>query len=528
MKLLFSLSICLLAVSAFAADRFVRPGGSGNGTSWDNAWGSGSSVVTANDMRIFVAGGNEIPGNWVINANNVTIERARATNSACTGVTGWDNSYDQQVHMNKPDLTAGATNFYINGVVPYIGIHITNGSFADSYSINVGVAAYSNITIYGCDVQGNGFDAYDTSGESRCWNSSPGGSRFRTGLTIRHCTLRNAPTIASMFYDSNVLIESNIFHSNLTGDTGHHHPNNLQVVGCTNVIFRYNIVTNVQAEALAMMDFSSPSDAPNDTWYIYGNLLHTTLGAARALEAQYRAQYRIFFYFNTVIGFSSSAIRTANGGSWHSSCQSFCNITINSGGPAEFSGGTNNYNLTDASNSEPNGIGGASTSIFVDYAARNFHIKTNIGALFPAGKGIDLGADYRTDLDGQTRATPPSIGAYEANPGSFSDTTSPAVTITSPTNGTTYSTSTAAVSLAGTASDNVSLSSVSYSNDRGGSGACTGTTSWSKDAIQLFSGANIITITATDTSGNTATDTLTVTYTPISAARAPFRLTVGP
>jgi hypothetical protein len=55
---------------------------------------------------------------------------------------------------------------------------------------------------------------------------------------------------------------------------------------------------------------------------------------------------------------------------------------------------------------------------------------------------------------------------------------------------------------------------VSWSNDRGGSGTCSGTTSWSASGISLLSGANVITVTARDAAGNTRTDTLTATYTP--------------
>jgi len=98
--------------------------------------------------------------------------------------------------------------------------------------------------------------------------------------------------------------------------------------------------------------------------------------------------------------------------------------------------------------------------------------------------------------------------------GGSSDTTDPAIAITSPTSSSTYSASNASLYLAGTASDNVAVSSVAWSNSAGGSGAATGTTSWSVASITLTSGTNIITVTATDSSGNTAIDTITVTYTP--------------
>ena len=91
------------------------------------------------------------------------------------------------------------------------------------------------------------------------------------------------------------------------------------------------------------------------------------------------------------------------------------------------------------------------------------------------------------------------------------DLTNPSVTIQTPTTGDTYNTTAASIDLTGVASD-VNLYTVEWANDRGGSGSTAGTTSWSKSGIALQTGANVITITATDIAGNVGTDTLTVTY----------------
>jgi hypothetical protein len=73
------------------------------------------------------------------------------------------------------------------------------------------------------------------------------------------------------------------------------------------------------------------------------------------------------------------------------------------------------------------------------------------------------------------------------------------------------------LNIAGTASDNVEVTLVSWKNSRGGSGTCSGASSWSKDNIILSSGQNVITVTAKDAAGNTGKDTLTVTYTPVDS-----------
>ena len=105
------------------------------------------------------------------------------------------------------------------------------------------------------------------------------------------------------------------------------------------------------------------------------------------------------------------------------------------------------------------------------------------------------------------------------------DTTPPAVAITSPTTGSTYTTSNSPLTLGGTASDNVGLRQVTWANSRGGSGMASGTTSWTASGIVLQLGTNMLTVTAQDAAGNTATASLTVTFTdatpPTVALTAP-------
>jgi hypothetical protein len=97
--------------------------------------------------------------------------------------------------------------------------------------------------------------------------------------------------------------------------------------------------------------------------------------------------------------------------------------------------------------------------------------------------------------------------------GAAGETTRPTVTVTSPTSGTTYTTGASALTLAGRASDNVGVTQVTWANSRGGSGTASGTTSWTAGGISLQTGSNVLTVTARDASGNTATTTLTVNRT---------------
>jgi hypothetical protein len=108
-----------------------------------------------------------------------------------------------------------------------------------------------------------------------------------------------------------------------------------------------------------------------------------------------------------------------------------------------------------------------------------------------------------------------------------SDTTRPTVTISTPTTSSTYSTTASAMTLGGSASDNVGVTQVRWVSDRGTSGVASGTTSWSA-AIPLLSGANLITVTALDAAGNQASAAVTATYTATTPPPTTVALRVDP
>ncbi len=88
------------------------------------------------------------------------------------------------------------------------------------------------------------------------------------------------------------------------------------------------------------------------------------------------------------------------------------------------------------------------------------------------------------------------------------------ISITSPVNGSSFSTSSGTVALAGEARDPLGVRRVTWQNDRGGGGEATGTETWSIPGIQLASGVNTIVVTAYSSRGGSRQDELAVTYTP--------------
>lgn len=134
-------------------------------------------------------------------------------------------------------------------------------------------------------------------------------------------------------------------------------------------------------------------------------------------------------------------------------------------------------------------------------------ICTGTSSWAKTGIALSLGANVitvtATDSAGNTSSAILNVNCV--------DTTNPTITISEPTSSDTYITNKKTLNFLGMASDNNSVSSVAWASDSGKSGICTGTTNWSVDAVPLVEGSNVITFTATDASGNTSTDKITVT-----------------
>lgn len=92
------------------------------------------------------------------------------------------------------------------------------------------------------------------------------------------------------------------------------------------------------------------------------------------------------------------------------------------------------------------------------------------------------------------------------------DIGSPVINITSPTSQSSYSSTNSVITLSGSASDISGISSIAWTNNKGGSGTCSGTSNWSSGSINLQPGNNEITIIATDLAGEKGYDTLSITY----------------
>ncbi len=113
-----------------------------------------------------------------------------------------------------------------------------------------------------------------------------------------------------------------------------------------------------------------------------------------------------------------------------------------------------------------------------------------------------------------------------ADPGAAPDTTNPTVAITSPIPPTTSST-TSPITVSGTAADNVTVTSVTWTCiqcvTKGGTATSSpgASISWLIPALDLVAGTNTLNVVAHDAAGNVSTAaTLTITYTPVTTRYA--------
>jgi hypothetical protein len=107
-----------------------------------------------------------------------------------------------------------------------------------------------------------------------------------------------------------------------------------------------------------------------------------------------------------------------------------------------------------------------------------------------------------------TTPTPPTTPTTPNNPAA-TDTTAPTLKIVTPSF-TILNTSASTVTFQGTASDNVGVSTVTWSNSSGRSGAASGTSNWTAANVPLLVGNNTVTVRATDAAGNSSWRAVTV------------------
>jgi hypothetical protein len=121
--------------------------------------------------------------------------------------------------------------------------------------------------------------------------------------------------------------------------------------------------------------------------------------------------------------------------------------------------------------------------------------------------GVNVITVTATDAVGRTTSAVLTV--------TYVDGTAPTVAFTIPAVAATYTTTLAAASIAGTASDAVGVTSVTWASDRGASGTASivqwpAWWMWSASSAALAPGLNVMTVTAWDAAGNSGSAVLTI------------------
>jgi len=136
-----------------------------------------------------------------------------------------------------------------------------------------------------------------------------------------------------------------------------------------------------------------------------------------------------------------------------------------------------------------------------------YHVATGLNADDIAGIQSLYGAIAATPPV-QPAAPTPTPTPTPANPPSGTDTTPPTLRVVSPSS-TIVSTSSPAILVRGTATDNVGVTAVQWTTSTGSAGNATGTASWTLQA-PLLVGTNVVMVRAFDAAGNSTWRTITV------------------
>jgi hypothetical protein len=394
MKRIICVSLLVLvfhSLNAQAADKYLRKGASGTGTSWADAYGELNSVSWSgmSGFTLWIAAGSYTQGFPSVSIPNVTIRRATVSSHGTS--TGWADSYDNQVTVTPNSGTnflvigSGADSLVLDGVAynPWkfrvAGVRGYNGMLRNDGA--------DNVVIRGIE--------FDGMAESTASGGPEDGLRWMGG--------------------TNDIIEHNYIHDYQQVSSAHN--DGVQGPSCTNITFRYNVFKN-NGMHLFLGDYAWGTQYCNgitidhNIFYndsnggSYNSIVFkgTNLGGSYTNKIEnnvfnLRGQGSVFYladspspgccnnlangYFRNNIVYSSAV---GNVGYYSHSYNTY----YNSSGPSE----------TAALTSNP---------LFTDVASNNYSLQATSPAI---GSGMNLG--YTQDIAGTSiPSTSPDRGPYE-------------------------------------------------------------------------------------------------------------------
>jgi hypothetical protein len=393
MKLISSVIVAALAIScldAAAADKYVRKGASGSGTSWADAYGDLNNVswTGMSGSTLWIAAGSYTGGLPTLDVANVTVRRATVSSHG-TG-TGWSDSYDDQVTVTP----SYGTNFLVIGSGANAAT-IDGSGFAPWKFRVVGVRGYNgmlrndgadNVVIRGLEIDGQG--------ESTPSGGPEDGLRWMGG--------------------QNAVIEHNYIHD--YRQVGGAHNDGVQGPSCTNITFRDNVFKN-NGMHIFLGDYAWGSQYCNGIT-IDHNVFYNDVNGGSYNAIVFKGTNNTGNYTNRIdnnvfnLRGQGSVLYLADSPS-PGCCNSLANGYFRNN--IVYSSSVGNISFYSRSNNLYYNSGGASGTasltsdpLFVNQAANDYHLNAGSPAI---GAGVSLG--YATDFANAPVTSPVTIGAYQ-------------------------------------------------------------------------------------------------------------------
>jgi len=305
--ILITLFQIIITQTALAETLYVRSSGSGNGSSWANAfggfsavsWGTGSGKLGAGDT-LYVAGGNYGSlrfGASGSNGNKIIIKKATVNEHGTN--TGWNSSYDSQIIMSSIN-TDGLDYITVDGVIPHAGIKIVLGGGSGVYraitATNSSHVSFKNMWM---DASANYDDArglYTLGGVDHLLFSYVRSTRFSND---HYLVIGVSNSIWEYLWVDGRNTSSSGKHADVWEIRSGGQGSNANII-------RYSDI-NAHIDMVHTGILSGVSD-----WYVYGNVFRNANSAYKT-NSKNPSGIDIYWFNNVVIDSSGTAIRSLSG-----------------------------------------------------------------------------------------------------------------------------------------------------------------------------------------------------------------------
>ena len=434
MKHLCALFLLVVGLSGYAAEKYAKPGGSGDGSSWGAAGGTSLVNSLGAGDTLWLAGGDYGNGFGVTVSGSADkpIRIVKATEAAHGSGTGWGAALGGQAVFGS-GITLGGKYVVLDGgewVPPGLpakfGIKITTANGSKGVDMQVG-----NTTLRDVEVIGPGYNQCSVETDL---------CHFGSNSLVSGCSLHDSDVggFAWVGTTGSVIEYSYIY--NLGAAAGGPHPDiTYSAGGWTKGTFRWNVIANIVSEGCFFDNQAKGSDI-----LFQGNLW--LQGNSRGygcvpIEFQNGASYgTVFLYGNTFVDWWKSNNLGGNTASLAAGSAFKNNLFINTNSEWPVSGMSHNGFF----GVEPRGgnavVGTVSpfvgpwvsgsgippaTHVYPDSEAptmpgynpaqyvANFALATNSWAVGKAD--VSVPAEYRTDLYGHVGV---NLGAFQGTGGS--------------------------------------------------------------------------------------------------------------